>query len=413
MSFDKLIARAQKILLDPRNEWNVIAGETSSTGDIYRNYLLYLAALPALAGFIKGSLIGTTVPVLGTMRVGIFAGLGTMVLRYAMSLAMIYVVALIIDALAPYFKAQKDPLQALKTIAYAYTAAMVASIAQVLPWIGWLVALAGGIYSIYLLYLALPVTMKCPPESARKYTVVSVLATVVLGWIVILTIGGIGGGLGVGSGLAGSSSVKFDKDSPMGKLEGWTANMETAERKMREAQESGDSAAQQEALGNMMGTALGGGKVEALAPERLREFLPESLAGRKRGEVTAERNGAMGLQVSSAQAQYADDEGRSLSLEITDTGSARGLTALAGLANIEHEQETDSGYERTFKDHGRMMHESWDRQRQYGERSVVIGDRFTVTLSGTVGKADDLADALGQVDLDGLEKLRNEGVKEG
>ena len=188
--------------------------------------------------------------------------------------------------------------------------------------------------------------------------------------------------------------------------------MATAERKMRKAQESGDSAAQQEALGDLMGTALGGGKVEALATERLREFLPESLAGRERGKVTAERSGAMGLQVSSAQAHYADSDGRGLQLHITDTGSVRGITALAGWANIEQEQETDSGYERTFKEGGRMTRESWNRESQYGERSVVIGDRFTVTLSGTVGDADELADALGQVDLDGLEELRGEGVTE-
>ena len=101
-----------------------------------------------------------------------------------------------------------------------------------------------------------------------------------------------------------------------------------------------------------------------------------------------------------------------MQLQITDTGSARGLTALAGLANIEHEQESDTGYERTFKDHGRMTHESWDRERLYGERSVVIGERFTVTLSGTVGDANELADALAQLDLDGLEGLRGEGLKE-
>ncbi len=285
MNFDKLVARAQKILLEPRNEWSVIAGESSTTGDIYRNYLLYLAALPALAGFIKGSLIGTSVPFLGTMRVGVFAGLGAMLIGYAMSLAMIYVVALVIDWLAPYFKAQKDPLQALKTIAYSYTAVMIASIAQVLPWIGGLVMLGGGIYSIRLLYLALPVTMKCPQESAVKYTAATILAAMVLGWIVALTVGGIGGGLGVGSGpgIAGSSSVEFDKDSPMGNLQDWTAKMETAERKMRDAQESGDSAAQQEALGDLMGAALGGGKVEALAPERSAR-IPARVTCRARAE---------------------------------------------------------------------------------------------------------------------------------
>ncbi len=47
-------------------------------------------------------------------------------------------------------------MQALKLAAYAFTAAWVAGVAQVVPWIGALIALAGGIYSIYLFYLGLP-----------------------------------------------------------------------------------------------------------------------------------------------------------------------------------------------------------------------------------------------------------------
>src|SRR3546814_4956515 len=88
-----------------------------------------------------------------------------MVFSYVLSLVMLYVVALIINALAPTFGGQKDQLQAVKVIGYAWTAAWVAGIATIVPWLGWLVVLAGGIYSIYLLYLGLPHTMKCPPRS--------------------------------------------------------------------------------------------------------------------------------------------------------------------------------------------------------------------------------------------------------
>src|SRR3546814_5811878 len=81
---------------------------------------------------------------------------------------MLYVVALSINALAPTFGGRKDQLQAVKVIGYAWTAAWVAGIATIVPWLGWLVVLAGGIYSIYLLYLGLPHTMKCPPEKAAR-----------------------------------------------------------------------------------------------------------------------------------------------------------------------------------------------------------------------------------------------------
>jgi hypothetical protein len=56
-------------------------------------------------------------------------------------------------------------------------------------------------------------------------------------------------------------------------------------------------AAQGEALGAMMGAAMGGGTVEALAPEKLRAFVPETLAGLPRTTLSVERNGAAGLQI--------------------------------------------------------------------------------------------------------------------
>ncbi len=53
--------------------------------DLYKNYILILAAIPAVFGFIKGSLIGIDVPMIGTISVGVGAGLAGMVVSYALS----------------------------------------------------------------------------------------------------------------------------------------------------------------------------------------------------------------------------------------------------------------------------------------------------------------------------------------
>jgi hypothetical protein len=82
-------------------------------------------------------------------------------------------------------------VQALKTIAYSWTAYWVASIALILPWIGWLVALAGLVYAIYLMYLGLPHTMKSPTDRAGGYTAVAVIIGIVVSWIAGAIISGI------------------------------------------------------------------------------------------------------------------------------------------------------------------------------------------------------------------------------
>src|SRR3546814_10463800 len=104
-----------------------------------------------------------------------------------------------LNALAPTFGGRKDQLQAVKVIGYAWTAAWVAAIATIVPWLGWLVVLAGGIYSIHLLYLGLPHTMKCPPEQAAAYTVVTAIIAVVLTWIMAMLLAATTGLAGLGS----------------------------------------------------------------------------------------------------------------------------------------------------------------------------------------------------------------------
>jgi hypothetical protein len=343
-----------------------------------------------------------------------------MVLGYLLSLVVVYLMALIINALAPTFGGQKDMVQALKTVAYAWTASWIAGIAVIVPWLGWLVALAGAIYGVYLLYLGLPQTMKCPTEKSAGYTAVSVIIAFVLSWIVgAIVIGVVGTAALTGAAMGGmhvtgnnGDSVTIDGNSAMGQLAAMGKRAEQASKDMEAAQKSGDSAAQSAAMGKMMGAMAGtDGNVEALAPDQIKAFLPDSLGNLKRSSLSAQRNKAMGMQISQASADYSADSGQHLTLEVSDTGGAKGLMSLASAMAPEEEKQTEHGYEKTYSASGNLVHEAWDTQSKYGEYSVVVGKRFTVKANGNVDSIDQLKQAVASVDLGKLESLKDAGVK--
>jgi len=417
MDFNKLVARAKAVLLSPATEWPVIASEPATVSEIFKTYVVWLAAITAAAGFVGNTIVGYNVPFLGTYRTGFGAGLTSAVTTYVLSLAGVFLVAYLADALAPTFGGQKNLVQAVKAIAYAYTASWIAGVGLLVPGLRWLIGLAGGAYSIYLLYLGLPYTMKCPPENARRYAAVTIVAAILVGWLVGLFAAGVGGvGHTAYVSPATSHSGGFDQASPGAKLERWTHRLEAASQKMQTAQERGDSEDATQAAGAVVGAALSGdATVESLAPERIRAFLPASLGGLARGEISAERSAALGVQLSEAEAEYKDDRGHSIRLSIQDAGGASGLLSVYSWFNVEEDKQTPAGYEKTYKSGDRLVHEQWKRPAEqnamgYGEYSVVVGQRYVVQASGNVDDIVRLRSAVGSVDLATLESLRNEGV---
>jgi hypothetical protein len=175
MDINKLIARVKNVLLSPKTEWPVIAQEQTDIATLYTGYIMILAAIPAVFGFLSSVLFSP---------LGIGLAFGIMIMSYAISLGLVFVMALIIDALAPTFGAQKSQIQALKTVAYAYTASWVAGVFLIIPLVGWIIALAGGIYALVQMYFALPHTMKAPPEKAGGYFAVVLVIALVLSWII-------------------------------------------------------------------------------------------------------------------------------------------------------------------------------------------------------------------------------------
>jgi len=173
-----LVSRVKGILLSPKSEWATIDTEAASVSSLYTGYVMILAAISPICAFIGLSIIGTNI--LGTAwKSPMGPGLTYAISTYVMALVGIYVIALIIDALAPTFGGQKSQMQALKVAAYSATAAWVGGVFALLPALG-IIALLLSLYSLYLLYLGLPVLMKAPKEKAVGYTIVVVICMIVV-----------------------------------------------------------------------------------------------------------------------------------------------------------------------------------------------------------------------------------------
>jgi hypothetical protein len=173
-----IMERIKGILLRPKEEWQTIAAEETSIAELYRNFIFILAAIGPVASFIGMSLVGVSLPMGGSYRISITSGILSSVVHYGLTLASVYILALIIDALAPTFSGEKNLGQAFKLAAYCYVPGWLVGVFALIPALGILGIL--GLYGLYLLYVGLPVLMKCPNEKTTGYTVAVIVAATVI-----------------------------------------------------------------------------------------------------------------------------------------------------------------------------------------------------------------------------------------
>ena len=170
--------RVKGILLRPKQEWQTIAGETTTISELYRTYVGILAAIGPVASIIGMSIVGIHLPLLGSYRVSIFTSISSAIVQYVLTLVGVYVMALIIDALAPKFSGEKSMIQAFKVAAYSFTPGWIVGIVGLFPSLSPLGIL--GLYGLYLLYVGLPVLMKSPQEKSVGYTIAVIIAAIVI-----------------------------------------------------------------------------------------------------------------------------------------------------------------------------------------------------------------------------------------
>jgi Yip1-like protein len=174
-----LQTRVTNILTKPAGEWPVIAAESTEAAGLMRDYAAPLAAIPAVCRFIGMTVIGISVPLVGTIRTGMVRGAAGAIVSWVFALAGAWLAAMVIEKLAPTFQSRGSMVQALKLVVYSMTPVWVAGVLNLIPALA-VLGIIAALYAIYLFYLGLPVMMGTPEDKVVPYMAVSALVIIVL-----------------------------------------------------------------------------------------------------------------------------------------------------------------------------------------------------------------------------------------
>jgi hypothetical protein len=220
-----IINRAKLVLTEPKGCWGTIKSEPATVKSIYMGWILPMAGISALCLTLGMAMWGTSVmgiTVTPGMGHSIKVGLST----FLMQCLSIFVTAQILSILAPKFGGQSSVDSALKLVAYSSTASLVAGMLNILPVPG--VSLLGmvlGLYAIYAFYSGIGSMLSVPENKKLVYTVVSVLAIIVVMFVLNMVLVGV---LGIDS-LTGADMSKItigDQTIDTQQLENLTKSLE-------------------------------------------------------------------------------------------------------------------------------------------------------------------------------------------
>ncbi|MDD2426058.1 MAG: Yip1 family protein [Bacteroidales bacterium] len=171
-NFKEIFNRAKNIIIQPKNEWNVVAAENKPHAEVLLGYLIWLTIIPVVCALIGwSSYFGLAVKMAIQQAVTIIAGA--------------YFTALIFNELATKYGAVKNFNKAFELVAYCYTAICLSGLLLLIPGLKYL-SFIFSLYGLYLMYIGLKPMMSVPDEKVNNYFIVSLL--VMIGVSLILSI---------------------------------------------------------------------------------------------------------------------------------------------------------------------------------------------------------------------------------
>jgi len=218
-----LVARAKAILMQPRAEWPRIAGETTEPMKMLTSYVIPLALIGPIAALIGMQLFGINV-LFTTVRPALGFAITTAVTTFVLSLVGVFVLAFIANWLSPKFGGRDNFPAAFRWVAYAMTASWIGGIFGLVPMLS-IIGLLFSLYTLYLLYLGSGPMMQVPEDKTLSYTVVTILAAIVLYFVVAMVTAAITGTATMASGaMAGADIAETTVD--LGELGSMTVDGE-------------------------------------------------------------------------------------------------------------------------------------------------------------------------------------------
>jgi hypothetical protein len=178
-----LVQRVINILTKPKEEWLVIETEQPDSMKLVGGYALILALIPTVSTFIKYGIIGYSFMGLHTQSFGY--GIQKGIVQLFTAVIGVYVLAWVIEQLAPSFESEKNFGRSLQLAVYASTPQWVAGILLLLSTSLSMLVLLFGLYAIYLFAIGLPVLKKTPNDKVAGYVALTIIAMILISLVLV------------------------------------------------------------------------------------------------------------------------------------------------------------------------------------------------------------------------------------
>jgi len=168
--FSRTIRLVSNALFDSTATWQAYlpeAGDWKKTAALLTGPLIVASAVAAyLLGLITGG---------GIFRPTILSTIATII----MGAVGIGVLAFILGALSGTFGGKRDFALALAAATLAFVPGYVGQALMWLPWIGWLLGIGLGIFSLVQLWKVIPVYLEVPDNKRTLHYIISLLVTII------------------------------------------------------------------------------------------------------------------------------------------------------------------------------------------------------------------------------------------
>lgn len=199
-----LAAHIWGLFVHPTQEWRRIKESRKTIGQVLR-YILLLAAIPVICGFIGTTQFGWQVGSAERVRLSVGSAAVMAMLYYLVIIVAVPCVGWMIHWMGTTYGAEQPLTQCIVLAAFIPVPLFLVGVFQIIPilWLNLLVGLPALAYTVFLLYTGIPEFMEIPAERGFLFAS-AVLAVGLVGLVGLLAATVILWGIGIGPVFVGA-----------------------------------------------------------------------------------------------------------------------------------------------------------------------------------------------------------------
>lgn len=161
-----LLTHIPGLFSNPQAEWRAIREEQCSVVQYFASYIIILAAISPVAGFIGTTRVGWRVAGSEAVKLTPDSALQVTIIYYFAMLVAVFTMGKLIHWMSQTYAAEQPFSRCIALAAFTATPLFLVGFMQLYPvlWLNFIVGLPALAYTVFLLYSGVPIMMEIPEE---------------------------------------------------------------------------------------------------------------------------------------------------------------------------------------------------------------------------------------------------------